>query len=158
MGLVKLNTDASFDHDRLSGTAGAVLRDDKGRFIAGGNWKFDWCADVLTAEVLALRFGLLLAQRAGCNRLDVNSDNIEVINTMKNGGQSAGAAAAVFDDCYFLACDFSLTRFEHCNREANRVAHELARLAKISVTNEYFEEPMDEIVPLLMDDVTVICN
>ncbi|VAI07252.1 unnamed protein product [Triticum turgidum subsp. durum] len=77
---------------------------------------------------------------------------------MKNGGRSAGAAAAVFDDCYFLACDFSLTRFEHCNREANRVAHELARLAKISVTNEYFEEPMDEIVPLLMDDVTVICN
>ncbi|VAI04919.1 unnamed protein product [Triticum turgidum subsp. durum] len=77
---------------------------------------------------------------------------------MKNGGQSAGAPATVFDDCYFLACDFSLTRFEHCNREANRVAHELARLAKISVTNEYFEEPMDEIVPLLMDDVTVICN
>ncbi|KAM3191940.1 hypothetical protein ACQJBY_069278 [Aegilops geniculata] len=158
MGLVKLNVDASFDHDWLSGTAGAVLRDDKGRFIAGGNWKFDWCADVLTAEILALRFGLLLAQRAGCNRLHVNSDNIEVINTMKNGGQSAGAAAAVFDDCYFLACDCPLTRFEHCNREANKVAHELARLAKISVTNDYFEEPMDEIVPLLMDDITVICN
>ena len=93
---------------------------------------------------MALRFGLLLAQRAGCNRLHVNSDNIEVINIMKNGGQSAGAAAAVFDDCYFLACDFPFTRFEHCNREANKVAHELARLAKISVTNDYFEEPMDE--------------
>uniref|UniRef100_A0A8I7B5U7 RNase H type-1 domain-containing protein n=1 Tax=Hordeum vulgare subsp. vulgare TaxID=112509 RepID=A0A8I7B5U7_HORVV len=77
---------------------------------------------------------------------------------MKNGGQSAGAAAADFDDCYFLASDFSLTRFEHCNRKANKVDHELARLAKVSVTRDCFEEPMDEIVPLLIDDVTVISN
>ena len=31
---------------------------------------------------------------------------MEVIDIMKNGGHSAGAAAAVFDDCYFLACEF----------------------------------------------------
>ena len=49
---------------------------------------------------------------------------------MNNGGRSAGAAAAIFDDCYFLACDFPTSRFEHCNREANKVAHELARLAR----------------------------
>ena len=41
MGFVKLNVDASFDHDLLRGTAGAVLGDDKGRFIVGGNWKID---------------------------------------------------------------------------------------------------------------------
>ena len=49
MGFVKLNVDASFDHDLLRGTAGAMLRDYKGNFIADGNWKIDWCADVLTA-------------------------------------------------------------------------------------------------------------
>ena len=36
-GFVKLNVDASFDHDQLRGTAGAVIRDDKGNFIVGGN-------------------------------------------------------------------------------------------------------------------------
>ena len=77
---------------------------------------------------------------------------------MKNGGQSAGAAAAVFDDCYFLACDFSLTRFEHCNREANKVARILARLAKLFLTRDCFEEPMDEIVPFLIGNVTIIFN
>ena len=41
MGFVKLNIDASFDHDLLRGTAGAVLRDDKGRFIVGGSWRLD---------------------------------------------------------------------------------------------------------------------
>ena len=50
-GFVKLNVDASFDHDLLMGMMGAVLRDEKGRFIAGGNKKIDYCADVLMAEV-----------------------------------------------------------------------------------------------------------
>ena len=158
LGFVKLNVDASFDQDMLRGTAGAVLRDDKGRFIVGGNWKMDWCADVLTAEAMALRFGLLLAQKAGSNRLVVNSDNMEVIDTMKNGGHTAGAAAAVFDDCYFMACDFPLVRFEHCNRKANKVAHEIARVAKFSETRDWFEEPLNDIVNFLIDDVTIITN
>lgn len=113
---------------------------------------------MLAAEVAALKFGLLFAQKAGCNRLVVNSDNMEVIDTMKNGGNSAGAAAAVFDDYYFLACDFPLIRFEHCNREANKVVHEIARLAKFSVTRDWFEEPMNDIISFLTDDVTIISN
>ncbi|XBI52618.1 hypothetical protein VPH35_034967 [Triticum aestivum] len=107
---------------------------------------------------MALRFGLILVQKAGCNRLIVNSDNLEVIDTMKNGGQSAGVAAAVFDDCYFMSCEFTVTTFEHCNREANKVAHEIARLAKFSTTRDWFEEPIDDIVSFLTDDATVISN
>ena len=45
----------------------------------------------------------------------VNSDNLKVIDIMKTGGQSTGEAAIVFDDCYFIAYDFPLSRFEHCN-------------------------------------------
>ena len=82
---MKLNVDASFDHDMLKGTTGAVLRDDKGRFIVGGNGKIDHCADVLIAEALGLKFGLTLAQRAACNRLIINSDNLDVIETMHDG-------------------------------------------------------------------------
>ena len=83
---------------------------------------------------------------------------MEVVDTMKNGGHTAGAAAAVFDGCYFLACDFSLVRFEHCNREANKVAHEIARVAKFSETRVWFQEPMSDIVHFLIDDVTIITN
>ena len=63
-----------------------------------------------------------------------------------------------FDDCYFLPRDFSVTSFEHCNSETSKVAHKLARLTKISVTRNWFEEPLDEIVSLLIDDVNVIYN
>lgn len=63
MGFVKLNVDAIFYHDQLRGTMGVVIRDDSGNFIVGGNFKIERCMDALTAETLALRFGLLLAQR-----------------------------------------------------------------------------------------------
>ncbi|KAI4980504.1 hypothetical protein ZWY2020_020989 [Hordeum vulgare] len=137
---------------------GAVLRDDKVRFIAGGNNKIDHCADVLMVEALALKFGLTLAQKAGCNRLIINSNNLEVIETMKDGGRSAGAAAAIFDDCFHYACDFVATRFEQCNKEANKVAHELARLARFSQSSNWFEEPPIEIVTLLINNVLIISN
>lgn len=40
--------------------------------------------------------------------------------------------------------------------KANKVAHELARLARFSSTIDWFEEPMNEIVPFLTNDVSVI--
>ncbi|XBI08586.1 hypothetical protein VPH35_136294 [Triticum aestivum] len=110
------------------------------------------------AEALTLKFGLNLAQWAGCNHLIINSDNLEVVETMQDGGQSAGAAAAIFDDCYHYACDFIMTKFEHCNREANKVAHELARLARFFSTSVWFEEPISEIVTFLTNDVLIIAN
>lgn len=38
------------------------------------------------AEALAVRSGLILATTVGCNRIEVNSDGIEVIEIIKNGG------------------------------------------------------------------------
>ena len=72
-----MNVDTGFNNDTLQATAGAVLRNSKGHFIAVGNWKIDGSANALMAEASALRFGLPLAQATGCNRTVMNSDNIE---------------------------------------------------------------------------------
>ena len=56
-----------------------------------------------------------------------------------------------------FACDFTIFRFEHCYREANKVAYELARLV-VSPTCDWFEEHVDDIVPILIKDVTIILN
>ena len=108
---VKLNVDGAFDPDLLKGSYGAVFIDSNGRFIATGNGEIDWCGDALMAEALTLRFGLNLATTVGCNRTEVNSDNIEVIETMKNGGRSFGLLAAVFDDIYIILCVISRILF-----------------------------------------------
>lgn len=72
---------------------------------------------------------------------------------MKNGHHSVATAAEVFDYCYHFACDFPISTFEHCNREANKVAHQLARLARFSLTFDWFEEPLNEVVPFLVLEI-----
>ena len=107
---MKLNDDASFDHDLLEGTTCAIIRDDKGNFISAGNWKIGFCYDVLSTEASVLRYGLSLAQTVGNNKVIINYDNLEVVNTMNEGGRSTGQTATIFDDRYCMACDFFILR------------------------------------------------
>ena len=130
-GYVKLNVDASFDQDLLEGSAGAVIRDHKGKFIAAANEKLRVCYDAFTAEAIAIRFGLNLARTTGCSKVEVNSDNSDVVEALREG-YSALVASAIFDDCYFMSLEFSHIVYEHYFRENNKVAHELASLARFN--------------------------
>ena len=108
-GYTKLNVDASFDPDLLQGTVGAVLRETTGNFLAASNNIVGVCMDVFMVEALALRFGLNLTTSMGCNKWILNSDNSDLISTMQDGGNSSGTSAAILDDCYHMARDFSHT-------------------------------------------------
>ena len=91
-------------------------------------------------EAFVLIFGLAFAQRIGCNCLLINNNNLEVIEMMNMRGHYLGGAAAIYDDNYHLVCDFTIARFKQCSRDANKVAHELAMLGKLSVMLDWFEE------------------
>ena len=45
---------------------------------------------------------------------------------MLDGGFTA-TSAAIFHDCLILSSGFMRVEFEHCQREANLVAHEIVR-------------------------------
>lgn len=83
--------------------------------------------------------------------LIVQTDCIAVVETMKGGGFSASAGAAIYDDCTMMWNGFDSVSIEHCNREANQVAHELARndfLSK-STCNCVDEPPSFTLQPLI---------
>jgi ribonuclease HI len=98
---MKLNVDAGFDSDTLTTTFGAVILDHSGKFIAAANEKMDLCFDSFTAEAIALRFGLNLANTVGCSKIEVNSDSVEVVNALSQG-YSSSVASSIIDDCYFI--------------------------------------------------------
>jgi ribonuclease HI len=79
--------------------------------------------DAPSAEAAALRDGLLLAQQIGCNCVEIQSDCMEVVQTMHDGGFSATAA-------------FGEISISHCNRSRNPVAHELARQALLEKSSQ----------------------
>ena len=110
------------------------------------------------AEALALRFGLNLATSLGCSKVIVNSDSSDVILAMQDGGNTPGSSTAILDDCFHMAKDFTCVRYEHCHREANVVADELARICKFSFPSSWFDEAPDAIMPLLVKDNVLITS
>ena len=82
----------------------------------------------------------------------ISSDNSDVIQAMQDGGLIASPAAALIDDCYHMTCVLGQVRFEHCHRESNSVAHELARLARSSPPSTWFDEAPSALVPLIVKD------
>jgi hypothetical protein len=54
------------------------------------------------AEVYALREGLIFARFLCCNKIVIQSDSSQVIDTTEEGGYSATSSSAIFDDCKVL--------------------------------------------------------
>jgi hypothetical protein len=66
---VKLNLDASFHSLVCAGSTSAILWDYKGRFLEASTSFIPHTATASMAEALAMRDGLDLAIKMGCNRI-----------------------------------------------------------------------------------------
>ena len=97
-GFLMINVDGSFVETTGDGSTGAVIRDASGGFIAASYSYISHVLDATMAEAFALIDGLLLAQQIGSN-LQIQADCIEVVDTMLDGGFSATASAAIYEDC-----------------------------------------------------------
>ena len=74
-------------------------------------------------------------------------------------GFSSTSAAAIYDDCSMLWSGFGEVSVEYCNREANEVAHELARNALISSSScTWVDKPPSFILNALGNDITLFAN
>lgn len=154
-----INIDAAFDSDSGTGATGAVIRDHTGGFIAAAENFLEHVADAPMAEAYALKEGLMLAQQIGCNRVIFQSHCMQVVDTMKDGGFSATTAAAIYEECHDLWKNFANVDIQHCNREANQVAHQLAREAfSAKQSCIWVDEPPSSILGYLMQDVTILSD
>ena len=151
-----LNVDASYNYERSTGSSGAVIRDARGVFVAAAAKYYENVLDAHMAEAMALREGMLLAYQVGCRRLMIQSDCAEVVETIHQGGLSATASAPIYNECAQIWQDFISISIEHCNRETNCVADELARMAMASnLTCNWVDEPPRNILEALVNDVTM---
>jgi hypothetical protein len=113
--------------------------------------------DAPMAEAYAFRDGLTLAQQIGLQNFIVQTDCAQVVETMKDGGFSATSSAAIYDDCIILWSCFGKVAIEFCNREANQVAHELARVSSSSGRScTWVDEPPSFLLQPLLHDVTIL--
>jgi ribonuclease HI len=128
---VKLNVDASFHVDSRTGAVGAILRDSHGRFLAASTKYVPYVGSVAEAEAIAMKEGLWLANRKGCNAVLAESDSLETIEALSGPGNWWTGSAGIYADCIDLAFEIGDVSYAHCPREANKTAHELARVCFI---------------------------
>jgi ribonuclease HI len=125
---LKLNVDAAFYDDSRSGSFGAVIRDFQGNFVGAKCGLIPSVASASMAEAMAMREGLVLANSMGINRLIAESDSMETVEACSGEERWWNESAAVYADCIDLSSSIGTVKFKHYPREANHVAHELAKL------------------------------
>jgi hypothetical protein len=118
---------ALFFQDDCAGVTGAVLQDYKGKFIAASTTFVLNLASTAAVEALAMREGLCLANCLGCRNVIAESDSLETIQACTGEERWWGESVATYTDCVDLSSLIANVQFKFCQREANGVAHELAR-------------------------------
>lgn len=111
--------------------------------IAARSCGMSYVSSAPMAEAHALWDGLLLAGDMGCNRIVVQSDCLEVVETMRSDGNSVGQTAAVYEECTVLCRGFARVKFDHCPTEANKATHILANHAVGSLVSLSQHDPPD---------------
>ena len=81
---------------------------------------------------------------------------MEVVDTMKQQGMSATASAPIYEECVQVWQDFASISIDRVHREANTVAHDIAREAMVSKSScSWVDEPSSIILEALVNDVTL---
>ena len=111
----------------MKGATAAVLRSCRGEALVAMTWLMDHLLDASTAEARAIQKGLEFVEYLGCTRLIVESDSLEVIQACNGLTEIWSLYTAALADCFPKARTIGAVTFVHCPREANTLAHKLAR-------------------------------
>ena len=155
-GKLKLNIDGSF-YANGTGSVGAILRNDRGEVLAGMASLIDNVLDAAAAEALALQKGLQLLERLGCSSVVIESDSLELIKACNREIEIWNPHAAILAEIFMKISMMDSVIFQHCLREANQVAHNLAKY--VYETKEslcWVEDPPGFLLPFVINDVTVL--
>jgi hypothetical protein len=103
-----------------------------------------------------MKEGLVLAEKLGCNRVIIESDSLETIEACSGEQMWSNESVAIYADCIDKVTTIGDVSFKFCPREANQVAHELAKYSysnKISCT--WDNDPPSFLLDRLLNDVII---
>ena len=148
-GCLALNVDASFSVEDGLGACGAVVRDHNGGFIGACTTPMEHVPDVVSAEADAMRQGLLFLQSLGCSKVLIQSDDVIVVDALKNNEGHSLVAAPILNDCRVLLEEFGNIYLDFFNRESNCVAHELASFGRGNPPTVWSDNPLNFLLKFL---------
>jgi ribonuclease HI len=152
----KLNIDACFIPNG-SGAAGAILQNSNGQAVAGASWELNNMLDATTTEAVALQRGLQFIEQIGCSSVIIESDSLQLVQAF-NGVIVIWSSpyTAILADCFQRVRRIGHITVQNCFREANSVAHKLARVSFDSKNFIFWDcDPPSFIIPDVTNDVNL---
>jgi ribonuclease HI len=153
-----MNIDASFHVDG-SGSAGSILRNERGEAIAGFRCPLSNVLNATTAEALAFIESMEFLEHLGVAKVILESDPLELIQACRSEIDIWCPYTAVLADIFMRARSFNSVLFQHCPREADMVAHLVAKFAYASNSViSWDDDPPEFISSSVLNDVTLFAN
>ncbi|XP_019197196.1 PREDICTED: uncharacterized protein LOC109191080 [Ipomoea nil] len=152
-GFYKLNTDVAVSTLNRSMGFGWVLRNDTGQFVAAECIPGKGVFTPKEAEAMAIREALSWIKREGITHLQIESDALEIIQSLKQNDEDSSCDLILLDIKDLLRSIHHVA-ISYVSRTANVVAHSLAREAcSMSVRQEWISVPPSFIVNELYSDL-----
>lgn len=135
---LKINVDGSLMKNGSSGGGGVVVRDHQGTFKAGACHAFANVAVAEHAELLACRRGVQLATEIGATKFILETDNQAVARVLNSGEMDRSRFGSLIQEIKEMLSGVAETRVVWARRDANKVAHILAKGCRFRLCKTWF--------------------
>lgn len=152
--VLKVNVDATFSVAGAIFSVGMVLRDHTGDFLADKVIGFEAAATAFEAEAIGTREALawIKHKQLQNRRVVLETDALLVVNGVNGNAENLLEVGEVVKQCKILLRELTHTSIHHVRRQANRVAHEIARVPCLANCHCDFSSLPDCLVEAILRD------
>ncbi|XP_073025183.1 uncharacterized protein [Primulina eburnea] len=151
---LKCNVDASIQNDSRTIGVGMVLRDSYGLFISAKTNCFSGSVGIKNAEAMAFKEALSWIEGMDVQEVIVESDSKIVVEAISTEKEDISEFGAIISECRKVIRQRPSFRVSFARRQANKVAHNLARASCFYARPSIWITPPDFILDVLNED----CN
>ena len=118
--------------------------------MACRSFRANW--EVETVEAYAVLYGIQLYWQEGLQMMELETDSKQVADALNGKKEFLNYTSIFIHDALNLGTRIPVISFSFVNRETNRVAHELARLALRSRTKRLWYDRRPSCVAVLVEN------
>ena len=153
-GMLKINVDASWFEGADTCSVGMVLRDHEGNFIEGRNMTLPQTSTVFEAESIGVKEALSWVSSRGERKVIVETDSKLTADAINGHRECLLEVGHVIDHCKIILLDLPEVTVKHVRKQANKVAHGIARLPCVINCCNVFTSPPDHLVEACLFDAS----
>ncbi|KAL0007153.1 hypothetical protein SO802_008655 [Lithocarpus litseifolius] len=128
-GVFKINVDGATSENGRNSSVGVIIRDSNGMTVVSCSNYLSGQFTALETEALAVECGILLAREMELAQVIIETDALSVVQSITTG-ETEGGIGHSYLGIIGLLNTLRSWKLKHLKRDYNRIAHELAQIAK----------------------------